>query len=258
MKSEFTRMDPMKIFLRNATSAVVAALLLTSTLLHAAPAMAQAAQMSGPPPVRQDPESLRQGVEQFLKRQATGLPGEISIEVGQIDARTSLPACMQPEPFLAHGSRIWGKTTVGIRCTAPSPWTIYVSANVHVMADYIAAAAPLAQGQTIGDNDIARVRGDLTRLPAGVITDASLAIGRTTMSSLQVGAPLRQDTLRAQQAVQMGQTVRLLSSGPGFKVTTEGRAMNNAAEGQTVQAKTATGQIISGIAKAGGILEVSY
>ena len=248
----------MKTFLRNANVAAVAAVLLTSTLLQAASAFAQATEMPGSPPARQDPESLRQGVSQFLQRQATGLPGEISIEVGQINARTILPACVQPEPFLAHGSRIWGKTTVGIRCTAPLPWTIYVSANVHVMADYIAAAAPLAQGQTIGNNDIARIRGDLTRLPAGIITDASLAIGRTTMSSLQVGAPLRQDTLRAQQAVQTGQTIRLLSSGPGFKVSTEGRAMNNAAEGQTVQAKTATGQIISGIAKAGGILEVTY
>ena len=250
MQFEFTRMNYMKISLRNT------ALLLVCALLQAAPAMAQVASM--PPPLRQDPEILRQGVAQFLQRQTAGLPGEVKIDIGQIDARTSLPACMQPEPFLAHGSRIWGKTAVGIRCTAPSPWTIYVTANVHVMAEYIAAAAPLAQGQTVSNNDIARVRGDLTMLPAGVITDASLAIGRTTMSSLQVGAPLRQDTLRAQQAVQMGQTIRLLSSGPGFRVSTEGRAMSNAVEGQTVQAKTPSGQIISGIAKAGGILEVSY
>ncbi|MBC7512978.1 MAG: flagellar basal body P-ring formation protein FlgA [Herminiimonas sp.] len=207
---------------------------------------------------RQDPALLRQAVEQFLQRQSGGLPGTVTIEVGQVDARLNLPACMQPEPFIAHGSRAWGKTAVGIRCTAPATWTIYVTANVHVMAEYLAAATPLVQGQTIGTNDIARMRGDLTMLPAGVITDAALAIGRTTMSSVQLGAPLRQDTLRAQAAVQMGQTIRLLSAGPGFSVSTEGRAMNNAVEGQTVQAKTAGGQVISGIARAGGILEVAH
>ena len=207
---------------------------------------------------RQDPALLRAAVEQFLQRQSGGLPGAVTIDVGQIDARLNLPACLQPEPFIAHGSRAWGKTAVGIRCTAPAPWTIYVTANVHVMAEYLAAAAPLVQGQMIGPGDIARVRGDLTMLPAGVITDAALAIGRTTMSSVQLGAPLRQDTLRAQAAVQMGQTIRLLSAGPGFSVSTEGRAMNNAAEGQTVQAKTSGGQIISGIARAGGILEVAH
>ena len=231
---------------------ITAAVLCTVPTAHAVPVV------SVDSTARQDPALLRQAVEQFLKRQSGGLPGEVMIDVGQVDARLNLPACMQPEPFIAHGSRAWGKTAVGIRCTAPAPWTIYVTANVHVMAEYLAAAAPLVQGQMIGPNDIARVRGDLTMLPAGVITDAALAIGRTTMSSLQLGAPLRQDTLRAQAAVQMGQTIRVLSAGPGFSVSTEGRAMNNAVEGQTVQAKTTGGQVISGIARAGGILEVAH
>lgn len=210
------------------------------------------------PPAHQDQASLRQSVEQFLQRQSNGLPGEVTIEVGQIDPRLKLPSCVQPEPFMSPGSKVWGKTTVGVRCTAPAPWTIYLTARVHVMADYLTAAAPLAQGQTIGQNDFVRSRGDLTQLPAGVITDPALAIGRITMSSLPVGAPLRQDTLRAQAAVQMGQTVRLLSAGSGFTVSTEGRALNNATQGQTVQAKTANGQIVSGIAKAGGVLEVGF
>lgn len=207
---------------------------------------------------RQDLAVLRLTVQQFMQKQAIGLPGDVIIEVGQVDTRLTLPACLQPEPFLAHGSRLWGKTSVGVRCVAPSSWTIYLTANVHVMTDYIAAATPLSQGQTIGSADITKLHGDLSMLPAGVITDTAMAIGRTTLSSVQLGAPLRQDTLRAHQAVQMGQTVRLLSSGPGFQVTTEGRALNNAAEGQTVQARTPTGQVISGIAKAGGILQVAY
>ena len=237
--------------------------LLTTTLLAPLAVQAQVpaqAPATVQPPIaaRQDMTLLRQSVEQFLQRQSAGLPGEVSIEIGQVEARLALPACQQPEPFLAHGSRVWGKTAVGVRCTAPAPWTIYLTANVHVMADYLAAAAPLPQGHVIVANDFARLRGDLTTLPAGVITDAGLAVGRNTMSSLQLGAPLRQDTLRSQQAVQMGQTIKLLSSGPGFRVSTEGRAMNNAAEGQTVQARTPGGQLISGIARAGGILEVAY
>ncbi|GAC1427495.1 MAG: flagellar basal body P-ring formation chaperone FlgA [Burkholderiaceae bacterium] len=212
----------------------------------------------GQTPGRQDPLVVRQAVEQFLMRQATGLPGEVTIEIGQLDTRLAIPACLQPEPFMVHGSRLWGKTSVGVRCVAPSPWTVYVTANVHVMAEYVVAAAPLSQGHTVTPSDIARLRGDLSMLPAGVLTDPALAVGRTTMSSVQLGAPLRQDTLRTQQAVQMGQTIRLRSSGPGFSVSTEARALNSAAEGQTVQAKTPNGQFISGIAKAGGVLEVAY
>ncbi len=277
MEVEINRVTIMQILCRAVVNALANALAKVSTpvaalaslaVLSLQPVQAQVppaqAQLALPTPAampsqpRQDPAALRVNVEQFLQRQTAGLPGEVKIEIGQVDARMNLPACLQPEPFLAHGSRVWGKTSVGVRCTAPSPWTIYVTANVHVFADYLVAAAPMAQGQTITNNDFTRMRGDLSILPAGVITDPSMAIGRTTMSSLQLGAPLRQDTLRAQAAVQMGQTIRLMSAGAGFKVTTEARALGNGTEGQTVQARTPAGLVISGIAKAGGIVEVAY
>jgi flagellar basal body P-ring formation protein FlgA len=207
---------------------------------------------------RQDPAVLRHAVEQFLRVQTSGLPGQVNLNIGQVDARTTLPNCAAPEPFLPKGSRLWGKTTVGIRCTAPSPWTIYVAATVQVVADYLVTATPLAQGQPVGPNDLAKIKGDLTTLPVGIITDASQAIGRTVSVSLPAGTPLRNDALRSQQAVQQGQTVRVTSIGPGFTVSAEARALNNAAEGQVAQARTASGQVVSGVAKAGGIIEVTY
>jgi flagella basal body P-ring formation protein FlgA len=207
---------------------------------------------------RQDQGVIRQTVEQFLQTQATGLPGQVNIKIGQIDSRLNVPACAAPEAFLPNGSRVWGRTTVGVRCTVPTPWIIYVSATVQILADYVATAAPLAQGQSVGPNDLVKIKGDLTALPAGIITDPSQAIGRTVATSLPAGMPLRQDSLRTQQAVQQGQTVRVVTAGPGFKVSTEARALYNAAEGQVTQARTSSGQVVSGVAKAGGILEVTY
>lgn len=218
-------------------------------------ANAVAAQTIAP---RQDPAALRQTAEQFLRVQSAGLPGQVNISVGQIDARSSLPACAAPEAFMPNGSRPWGKTTVGMRCSTPSPWTIYISATVQVVGEYVVTATPLAQGQLVGSNDIAKVRGDLTMLPNGIVTDPSQAVGRTVTASLPVGTPLRNDALRSQAAVQQGQTVRVVSAGPGFRVSAEARALNNAAEGQVAQARTASGQVVSGVAKAGGVVEVTY
>ncbi len=218
-------------------------------------ANAAAAQATAP---QQDVAVLRQSVQQFLRIQTTGLPGQVNVSVGQIDTRTYLPACAAPEPFLPGGSRLWGKTTVGIRCSVPSPWTIYVPATVQVIAEYLVTAVPVAQGQMISGNELAKIKGDLTALPARIITDMSQAIGRTAAVSLVAGIPLRSDALRAQQAIQQGQTVRLVSSGPGFRVSAEARALNNAAEGQVAQARTASGQVVSGVARTGGVVEVSY
>ncbi|RZA14874.1 MAG: flagellar basal body P-ring formation protein FlgA [Lysobacteraceae bacterium] len=209
-------------------------------------------------PARQDHGALRQAVTQFLTVQAGGLPGQISVTVGAIDPRLNLAACAVPEAFLPNGAKAWGKTSVGVRCTAPSPWTVYIPAMVQVQGEYLAAAVPLAQGQTIGPNDVAKVRGDLTALPPGIVTDASQAVGYTVARTVALGAPLRQDALRSQQAVAQGQMVRLVSAGPGFKVTTDGRALANGSDGQTIQVRAPNGQVVSGVARLGGLVEVAY
>ena len=228
------------------------------TTLAALALSVAAASLAQSAPAKQDHGVLRQTATQFLAVQAGGLPGQISVTVGAIDPRLNLAACAAPEPFLPNGARAWGKTSVGVRCTAPSPWTVYIPAMVQVQGEYLAAAVPLAQGQTIGPNDIARVRGDLTTLPPGIVTEPSQAVGYTVARTVAVGAPLRQDALRSQQAVASGQMVRLVSSGPGFKVTSDGRALANGSDGQTIQVRAPNGQVVSGVARLGGLVEVAY
>src|SRR4051812_41010292 len=75
---------------------------------------------------RQDAAELRLAVENFLHMQTSDLNGKVNIVVGQVDARLNLAACPAAEPFLPAGSRAWGKTTVGVRCLAPTPWTVYI------------------------------------------------------------------------------------------------------------------------------------
>ena len=201
---------------------------LISLLALSAAAIAPAA-IAQTPAAYQDHAAIRKTAEQFLRIRSAGLPGQVRIAVGSLDPRLKLAACPAPEAFLPNGRRVWGKTTVGVRCTVPAPWTIYMSATVKVIADYVVAAAPLVQGQKIGPADIATVQGDLTSLPPGIITDTAQAVGRTATISLALGTPLRSDPLRSQQAVQQGQMVRLVSAGPGFRVSAEARALASAA-----------------------------
>jgi flagella basal body P-ring formation protein FlgA len=212
--------------------------------------MAQAADM--------DPAALRQTVDQYLQVQTAGLPGKVTVTVGNIDQRMRLAACPAPEAFLMPGSKAWGKTTVGVRCTAPSPWTVYIQATVSVLGNYIAASTPLSQGQPILETQLVTMQGDLATLPASIATDKAQVIGRTSNISISAGTPLRLDTLRSKPVVQMGQLVKLVSSGAGFRVSAEGKAVGNAADGQVVQVRTPGGQNVSGIARAGGLVEVTF
>ncbi|NEX62674.1 flagellar basal body P-ring formation chaperone FlgA [Noviherbaspirillum galbum] len=228
-------------------------------LLPAAILMASlAAPTAAQPVARQDLVSLRGVADQFLQSQTAGLPGQASHTLGTIDSRLNLPACPAPEAFLPPGSRLWGKTSIGIRCNAPSNWTIYVPASIQVIAEYVVTAVPLAQGHIVTAGDLTKIKGDLATLPATVITNDAQAIGRSVSASLPAGVPLRSDTLKTQQAIQQGQLIKLTTIGPGFQISSEARALNNATEGQVTQVRTPSGQVISGVAKLGGIVEVTY
>jgi flagella basal body P-ring formation protein FlgA len=227
------------------------------TALLALPCLAQ----TGAPAAaaaRQNVNALRGVAEQFLLTQTAGLPGEVSVKVGAVDPRTALANCPAPEAFLQPGARAWGKTTVGVRCTAPGSWTIYLQAQVNVKAEYVAAAVPLAQGQAVEQSQLMMVKGDIASMPNGIVTDMAQAVGRTPAVSLAAGTPLRLDTLRSKPVVQQGQAVRLTLAGKGFSVSSEGRAIGTAGEGQVVQVRTPSGTVVSGTAKAGGMVEVAF
>lgn len=207
---------------------------------------------------RQDLGQLQRLVDTYVRSETKGLPGTTSFQVAPLDARLSLPACAAPEAFMPPGGKLWGRSSVGIRCIAPVPWTIYATVQVDISADYVVTARPIAQGESIGLHDVSTMRGDLARLPAGVIVDPAQAVGRQLAMSLGAGQPLRRDMLRQPHVIAQGQGVRLVSEGPGFRVSTEGRALGNAAEGQLVQVRAPSGQTVSGIARSGGVVDVRY
>lgn len=205
---------------------------------------------------RQDPAVLQAQAERFLKTQTSGLPGKVSIEVGP--PRATLPACASLDAFQPAGSRSIGKTTVGVRCLAPAPWTVYLSAQVRVIGGYAATSQPLPANHVLTSTDITLREGDLGSLPADVVTNADAMVGYRTVSGLAASAPLRNAMLRPPLAVQQGQTTRLTLNGPGFSVQSDGEALANAGRGERVRVKTHSGQVVSGIAQDGQRVVVAY
>ena len=204
----------------------------------------------------QDPDTLQRQAEQFLKRQTSGLPGKVAIQVKP--PRSALPACAALDAFLPTGSRGIGKITVGVRCLAPSQWTVYLSAQVSVIGHYAATSQPLPANHVLTAADISLREGDLGSLPADVVTNPVDMLGYRTVSGLAAGAPLRNALVRPPLAVQQGQITRLVLNGPGFSVQSEGQALANASRGDRVRVKTRSGQVVSGVAQEGQQVVVEF
>lgn len=91
-------------------------------------------------PAYQNLDAVRQTADHFLREQTTGLPGKVSIILGEVVSE-KMPACSALEAFLPPGTRLWGTTTVGVRCVGERPWTLYLQARINVTATYLSRHA---------------------------------------------------------------------------------------------------------------------
>ncbi len=191
---------------------------------------------------------------EFVKALTKNMPGKVSYAIDEIDSRVAFPACTQLEAFLPTGAQTQGRTTIGIRCNDKNGWSLFIPANITITMDMLVSSHPLQQGQVIGQGDYLPQSGEVTQ--PGIITNETQILGKVVKYNIGAGQLLRQDMFRPPYAVTQGQTVQLVVEGNGIKLRTEGQALNNAADGQTTQVRVASGQIISGIARTNGIVEV--
>ena len=204
-----------------------------------------------------DSSAIRQSVDDFLRAQTKGLPGTASYTIGTIDADRLAGTCEGFDVSMGNGARPWGKTQVSVRCRGGT-WSLWVPVQIRVVAEYLVVARPINAGQKLTDADVRGQLGELSDLPSGILMEKEQAIGRTALASLAAGRPLRADMLRQPVAVQQGQSVRIVGAGSGFQVTSEGRALTSAVVGQVLQVRLNSGQILSGVVRADGSIEIRF
>ena len=169
-------------------------------------------------------------------------------------SRVVRPACRELEAFLPPGSRLLGNGMVGVRCLGKKGWTLFVPVHVRISVEMLISSRPIPQGEVLRAEDLSRQEGELAQ--TDVLTDPAQAIGKVLKYAIGAGQVLKQDMLRLPYTIKQGQAVHLKAAGEGFSVQTEGRALNNASEGQDVQVRTESGKVVSGKALSDGEVEV--
>ncbi|WP_144641630.1 flagellar basal body P-ring formation chaperone FlgA [Bordetella genomosp. 13] len=230
-------------------------------LRAALPAIVLAAALGLPASARaqagatQDPAVLSATAQAYLRGQLADVPGTLDITLDPVRA-DRLPACTALTPFLSSPVRLRPRMSVGVRCAAPQTWTTYVQATVSVAGRYYVAARQINAGRVIGQADVEARDADLATLSPGIVTDASHVIGMRAGNRIAAGQPIKEAVLRSAQAIQRGQNVNIVISGKGFTVSGEGEALDNAAPGDRIQVRTTSGQIVSGIVRNAGLVEI--
>jgi flagellar basal body P-ring formation protein FlgA len=203
-----------------------------------------------------DEDALRAYVSGQVAASAGDLVSRFDVKLGAAQSNAALAPCARTEPFLPAGARLWGRSSVGVRCTEGATWSLLVPVTVSAWGRAIVAAAPLAAGTVLGPQDLREQELELTREGAGLARDAAALAGRTLTRAVNPGQPMRADMVRVTTVVQAGDPVQLRIVGPGFAVTSAGQALTAAGDGQSVRVRTNLGKILTGIAREGRQVEV--
>ena len=207
-------------------------------------------------PARAAPADLSQGVKVFVEQQIVPGGGEVEIIVGEPDARLTLAPCAQVEPFVPAGAKLWGRSSLGVRCVAGAHWTVFVPIEVRVWKAVQVAARPIARGQPVTQDDVRIDRVDLTRVSSPIYGADETLAGIVAVRAIAAGEPLRRDLVRPPPVMVAGDPVTVVYDGNGFGISIDGKALAAAGDGQTVRVATATGRILIGVARSGHVVLV--
>ncbi|WP_291772721.1 flagellar basal body P-ring formation chaperone FlgA [Castellaniella sp.] len=225
--------------------------LLAALLLALSPALSLA---QTPAAARQDPAALVARAQAMVKDRAASYPGRAVISVTP-PPQFNQPVCNQLEAFLAGNGGLQPRTSVGIRCLAPHPWTTYLQASVQIMGPYFVASHTIQRGEAVNQDDLETREGDLLR-NRRLVSDPSRVVGWIATRNIRAGGAIESSALRDPNAIQRGQQVRTVARGAGFVATSEGRAMDSGGPGTQIQVRTPSGQIVTGTVIDGHTVQV--
>jgi flagella basal body P-ring formation protein FlgA len=192
----------------------------------------------------------------YLEKATAGLPGRVEIVIGSLDDRLKLAPCGRVEPYIPNGMRLWGKGQLGLRCIQGASWSVFLPIEIKVYGQALVAARALPFGQNVGKDDVAMQEVEFTKEAGVAVTDPKQLEGKAATRMIAAGQVLRQEYFRAPPAVGAGDAVKVVYTGEGFNISTNGRAMGSASEGQPVRVQTEAGRVVQGIARAGRVVEM--
>lgn len=204
------------------------------------------AQGSGTPDFQRVAHTWLQGAA--AATQATdATPLRMEVSVGSLDSRLKLAPCAQVEAYLPAGSRLWGKTRVGLRCAdGVARWNVSMPATVKAFGPAWVVRGHVPVGSVLTQADVVEAEVDWAEEVNPVVQDSAAWLGQVTTRLLTTGQTLRQGMVKPAQVFQAGAQVRVVAQGIGFQISGEAQALTAGVVGQAARVRMDNGRIASG------------
>lgn len=183
----------------------------------------------------QSHDAIVAAVKAYLLETVANGNENAKITVTPLDHRLKLRQCDTPlSTFSPPGGNKMGRTSVGVRCDSPAPWSLYVSARIGLEIPVVIAKRDLAKGEAITKADLKLEVADTTHLLRGYYASLDEVVGRTPKRTLRRGKAITPSSLIAQKTIKRGEQVTILAAAAGIEVRMQGKAMKTGNPGDLI------------------------
>lgn len=179
------------------------------------------------------------------------------VVLGSLDPRLRLAPCARVQPYLPTGTRLWGRSRIGLRCLeGPVRWNVFVAVTVKAWGPAWVLRRPVNAGGILVEEDAEMAEIDWADQHASVLANPEMWVGQQAAFALRPGQALRQNMVRPVPAFGPGAQVRVSSAMGGLHVVVTGQALGPGVTGQTVRVRLSGGRVVTGTVVDGQTVEV--
>lgn len=204
-----------------------------------------------------DDQGLMDAVQQFLYQETQTLGQEVMIDISPPSPH--LPACVSPDPFFPNANQSpLGRVSVGVRCGEASRQVRYMQAQIAVIGKYVVAGQDIDRGTLITRDMLSHREGNLGDLAAQALTQQDEVVGLVAQRAVRAGSTFQAHFLKAPQVVRRGERVTVIAQGAGFRVSREGEALADGAQGERIRVRFDTRELVTARIVGQGTLVIDF
>lgn len=175
-------------------------------------------------------------------------PLRMEVALGALDSRLRLAPCPNIEPYIPVGTRLWGKTRLGLRCLdGATKWNVFLPVTVRAYGSAWVIKGNIAPGTVLTEADAMEAEVDWAEDASPIVGMSAQWLGQVASRALTTGQALRQAMIKPAQVFQAGTQIRVVAQGPGFQITSDGQALSAGVVGQAARVRMDNGRIMSGV-----------
>jgi flagella basal body P-ring formation protein FlgA len=203
-------------------------------------------------------EDIARSAEEFLRQNLGRADKRIGLQTGWLDPRPQMPRCTEAlSGFLRLGTKISGRTVVGVRCNGQSPWKMYLTVDVVVTEAVLIAARTLPGGHVVTTDEVRVEERDVSGMVGGYLSTANELVGQRLKHQLMAGRVITPSMLQADLMIRRGQSVTILVKSDSLHIRMSGKALADGAVNQRIKVENqATKRVVEGLVRSPEHVEV--